>query len=398
MGSPAFEKRLKRRVSGRTGEFFAVCPPGLTALCGKELSRLGPHLDRMGLLPPGQSIENIQILPGGVAFSARPDMACLANLFLGTPTRILMRITRFRADHFAAFEKGIRAVDWDLYLPALPRIRVSTARSKLYHSDALAQRCMGILKEQAPSGKEDPGQTLMGQTLMIRGERDRFEISLDMSGPPLFKRGIKSRVVRAPLRETLAFAMLKRLDLSPGDTLSDPMAGSGTFSLEAAMIQSRIPPGLFRSFAFEAWPCFQAKRFSHARSRITEEMVLDGLPPIHASDLDPDAAASLEQTRQEHGFLSRMSVSCCNFLEAPAPASTGLVLLNPPYGRRLGKDRDITQFFGEIGKKLKTDYRGWRTGVVCPGTHLLRALDLPLTPMPLFHGGLDIVAGLGRIE
>ena len=391
----AFEKRVRRRVSGRTGEFFAVCPPGLTALCSTELIRLGPRLERLGLLPPGQSIENIEIRPGGVGFSARPDLACLTNLFLGTPTRILMRITRFRADHFAAFEKSIRAVDWELYLPSgtLPRIRVSTGKSKLYHTDALAQRCRAVLEDQTRSEAED-----QGQTLMVRGERDRFEISLDMSGPPLFKRGIKARVVRAPLRETLAFAMLQKLDLSSQDVLADPMAGSGTFSLEGAMIQSQIPPGLLRSFAFESWPGFQAKRFAHARSRIREEIILTGLPPIYASDLDPDAAAALEQTRSEHAFLRRMEIGCRNFFDAAAPAPAGVILLNPPYGRRLGKDLNITDFFRELGKKLAQDYKGWRTGIVCPNPHLLKTLALSLTPVPLFHGGLDIVAGLGKID
>ena len=85
---------------------------------------------------------------------------------------------------------------------------------------------------------------------MVRGENDRFELSLDMSGTPLYKRGIKKKIVKAPLRETLAFAILTRLDLSENDIIADPMCGSGTFSLEGAMMQCALPPGTFRSFAF----------------------------------------------------------------------------------------------------------------------------------------------------
>jgi putative N6-adenine-specific DNA methylase len=390
----AFEKRLKRRVSGRTGDFFAVCPPGLTALCRTELQGLVPRLDRMGLLPPDQRIGRIDIQPGGVSFSARLDMACLANLFLGTPTRILMRIARFRAENFPAFEKGLRAIDWELFLPpdTRPAIQASARKSRLYHTDALAERCAQVLGP-LPS-VEDPCQTIM-----IRGDRDRFEISLDMGGEPLYKRGIKSRVVRAPLRETLAFAMLKRLDLSREDVLADPMAGSGTFSLEGAMIQSRTPPGLFRSFAFEHWPAFQAPRLSHARD-LVKKQIRDGqpLPPIFASDLDPAAVAALEQTRADYGFLRRMEIACKNFFDHPAPAPSGVVVLNPPYGKRIGKGVDITSFYQEIGRKLSLDYKGWRTGIICPEKQLFSALGLSLSPMPLFHGGLDLIAGLGRVS
>ena len=390
----AFEKRLKRRVSGRTGDFFAVCPPGLTALCKTEIETLVPRLDRLKLLAPGQSVDRIEIQAGGVSFSARLDLACLANLFLGTPTRILMRIARFKATHFSQLEKGLKDVDWELFLSpkTLPCIRAAAKKSKLYHTDAIADRCRQVLVERFGSKPDSPGQTLM-----IRAENDRFDLSLDMGGEPLFKRGIKTRVVRAPLRETLAFAMLRRLNLSPRDILVDPMAGSGTFSIEGAMLQEGLPPGLFRTFAFEEWPGFQPARFAHAKKRIHEETVTGNLPPIHASDLDVDAVDALEQTRKDHGFLHRMQISRGNFFDLPAPAGTGVIVLNPPYGKRIGKDRDIAAFFKEIGMKLSRDFKGWRTGIICPQPHLMTALELPLTPMPLFHGGLDIAAGLGSI-
>jgi putative N6-adenine-specific DNA methylase len=388
----AFDKRLKRRVSGRTNAFFAVCPPGLTGLCQKELLALAPRLDRMGLLSQGQTIDDIDIQVGGVSFNTRLDLACLANLFLGTPTRILMRLARFRATHFAELEKGLKAVDWELFLPTLPRIRASAKKSRLFHSDAIAARCRQVLETRFNETPESSQQVLM-----VRGEADTFDISLDMGGDPLFKRGIKPGGVRAPLRETLAFAMLTRLNLSVKDVLADPMAGSGTFSLEGAMIRAGIPPGMFRSFAFEAWPGFQQARFAHAKKRIQDNIIFSTLPPIYTSDLDPGAVEALEQTRSRHDFLHPMDISCQNFFNQPAPAGTGVVVLNPPYGKRIGRDKDITGFYREIGRKLSRDYRGWRFGIICPQPRLMTALDLALTPMPLFHGGLDIAAGLGTI-
>lgn len=419
MNPTAFEKRVRRRITARPQDFFAVCPPGLKTLCKNEVEALGP------------GVENIEGVPGGVAFSCKLAQAWQANLCLGSPSKILMRIAAFRADNFSMLEKKIRQLDWELFLPSQAgqpgnlAIQVTTHKSRLYHSDAIAERCRSLIEARL-SGSElardleqkidlGPGrgageETGGGlavlspkkscQTLMIRAEHDRFELSLDMSGEFLFKRGIKQRVMAAPLRENLAFAILKTAGFSHQDVLVDPMCGSGTFSLEAAMIQSHIPPGFFRSFAFEQWPGFRPESFLHLKTHLQKQFMIQTDPKIFASDTDSTALSILEDAIEQYEFLKSVQTGTIDFFNLQPWTLTrqkGVVVLNPPYGKRLGSERDITGFYTEIGKKLAADFRGWRAAVIYPEKELGRSLGLSLRPMPFFHGGLDLFAGIGKI-
>jgi putative N6-adenine-specific DNA methylase len=411
MTDTAFAKRVKRRVSARVHEFFAVCPPGLRSLCRRELTALD--------VP----VKDIREVPGGVIFSGRLMDACAANLWLRSPSRILMRVARFRARHFSDLEKKLQAVDWELFLPAGtdPDIQVTTHTSRLYHTDAVAQRCRSVIRaalgdshtgdgvpaNERPGdgmipegrsgddlGKDDPH----GQTVMIRSENDGFEISLDMSGPPLFKRGIKKKVTGAPLRENLAFAILDAAGFTPEDLLVDPMCGSGTFALEGAMIQAHIPPGFFRRFACEVWPAFSPAAFAHAGSMAAKQIRPAG--PVFASDIDPTAVAATAANLAGHAFLSPVQVSQQDFFDLVPdrlPRKTGVLVLNPPYGRRLEKGIETTEFYREIAQKLKTDFKGWRVGLIFPQKQFRDMNFLKLRPLPFFHGGLNLAAGTGTI-
>ncbi len=357
-------------------------------------------------------ISDIKVLPGGIEFTTRLKTACLANILMGSATRILMRLASFKADGFRRLEEQIKAIDWELYLPpqTLPDIRVTTHKSRLYHSTAIADRIRPVVHDRLflkDTPRHDHVTGPAGtppQTLMVRGENDRFELSLDMSGMPLYKRGIKEKIVKAPLRETLAFAILTRLDLSEKDIIADPMCGSGTFSLEGAMMQCALPPGTFRSFAFEAWPGFEEKSITHARNRLMTAAIacMDAppLPPIIARDLDQTAIDHLKQARTRHRVFQRICPVCDDFFNMKPPPITdnqGVVVLNPPYGIRLDKNDDITALYKEIGYKLAGDFKGWRAGVVCPGKKEYHALNLGLSTMPLFHGGLDLYTAIGVI-
>lgn len=405
-GKPSpFEKRVKRRITGRHHTFFAACPPGLTGLCQKELAALPDRLTPFVPNPP--AITGITPVPGGVEFTTRLDTACLAALFSGLPVRILMRMGRVKADNFRKLETALHKIDWELFLPPhhIPDIRVTTHKSRLYHSDAVADRCRSAMTDKLgiPPDNDIPAKKRSGtspQTLMVRADHDQFELSLDLSGAPLFKRGIKQKVVQAPLRENLAFAILTRLKFSATDILVDPMSGSGTFSLEAAMMQSGLPPGFFRSFAFEAWPGFNSNTFSYAKQRIAQAASIEAShPTLFASDMDPIAMDHLQAVCTTHPVFARILAQCKDFFDiTPPPSPSGVIVLNPPYGLRLGKNLDMNHFFKEIGKKLKKDFKGWRIGIICPKPRYLNALNLSLTPMPLFHGGLDLHLGSGQIS
>ncbi len=244
----AFDKRLKRRFAGRRHDFFAVCAPGLEKICAWELAQI---------LGDGAGIF---VTRGGASFSGKPDAGYLANLCMGSASRILMRLADFYASSFSVLEKKLSGIDWEIFLPPNPAlsVKVSTRKSRLFHSDAVAQRIRASVAARLGEGTAGSQDTKsLSQTLFIRLDQDRCHISLDMSGELLFKRGIKSHVTKAPLRETLAFSLLWLTRFSPGDILMDPMCGSGTFSVEAARIQAGIPPGCFRRFAFQSWPGFR---------------------------------------------------------------------------------------------------------------------------------------------
>jgi len=391
MTDSAFARRVKRRVSARIHEFFAVCPPGLRQVCAKELAG------------PDTRIRDIQVVPGGVIFHARLMDACLANLWLRSPSRILMRVARFRAIRFALLEKKLSDIDWDLFLPAgtAPAVQVTTRGSRLYHSDAIAERCMPVVRaalDTGPVQDRPPGPEPVPQTILIRVENDRFDISLDMSGQPLFKRGIKTKVAAAPLRENLAFAILNTAGFTEQDVLMDPMTGSGTFAVEGAMIQARIPPGFYRGFAFETWPGVSPAAFSHARTQAAHQF--SDVRSIFAFDIDPKAMATLAANLSGHEFLSPVQTAHQDFFDLVPGRFThqkGVIVLNPPYGKRLGNRMDTFTFYREITRKLAADFQGWRVGLIFPGRQFRHLNILDLQPFPFFHGGLDLTAGIGRI-
>ncbi|MCP4672368.1 MAG: RNA methyltransferase, partial [Desulfobacula sp.] len=194
----SFEKRVKRRITGREHSFFAVCTPGLKKVCFNEM------------LGAGFSKNDIKITPGGIDFKARFNSLMSLNFNLRSPLRILMRISSFKADSFKKFEKKINSIDWILYLPqnCSLQFRVTSKKSRLYHSDALAQRCEQIILNKLQDKDAFIAKNQSIQTIYIRAEQNFFTISLDTTGELLFKRGIKKKVIKAPLRENIAFAML----------------------------------------------------------------------------------------------------------------------------------------------------------------------------------------------
>jgi putative N6-adenine-specific DNA methylase len=391
MESTAFEKRVKRRVRGREHDFFIVCSPGLEKVCQSEI------------LSAGFPKDSLNLVEGGIEFRGRISDAAALNLNLRSPSRILMRIGRFKADSFEKLEKKIRAMDFDLFLPENSDLKfsVTTHKSRLYHSDAIAGRCEALILDQLRSGAGFTADKRSIQTVYIRADHDEFHISLDSTGDLLFKRGLKEKVTPAPLRENLAFALLFWAGFSASDILLDPMAGSGTFSLEAAMIKAGIPPGLFRSFAFESWPGFSPKTFARLKNQALENRVILSEKQIFASDLDENALAVMQQNISAHDFCRTIDLCQKDFFSLTPPMTAsgkkGVIMLNPPYGKRLGEKTNTKTLYPEIEKKLLSDFKGWRLGIILPSKEVLPHPLLKLQWRPVFHGGLDILAGTGVI-
>jgi putative N6-adenine-specific DNA methylase len=388
----SLSKRTKRHVTGREKEFFAATSPGLESLCLNELKTIAET---------GKEIIETE---GGVQFTGRITDCFSANLNLRTANRILMRIGEFKATNFLQLEKKLSDFPWELYLPAdsRPEINSATKHSRLYHKDAIAEIfTSSIGKSLASTGfaqaAQDPS---IPQQVFVRVVNDRFTISLDSSGELLYKRGIKKHRAKAPLRETTAAAILKLSGYDGSEPLLDPMCGSGTFSLEAAMISQNIPAGWFRNFAFMNWPCFGPKKWAYIKRKAESGVKLISSPHIFASDIDSGACDSLISCINKYDIFKTVEVAQKDFFDLTPHALTkdkGLVVINPPYGHRMGSRQESINLFNEICRKLKNDFAGWKVALIAPDVNIAEKSPFGLKAATLFHGGLRISLLYGRI-
>jgi putative N6-adenine-specific DNA methylase len=387
------EKRIRRHVIAREHAFFASTCPGLEGVLCEEIKALSI------------SREDTAASAGGVEFRGFLKEGYLANLKLRTALRVLMRIGHFKATNFRQLAKKVSSIPWELFLtPAtVPEARVSTAHSRLHHTEAIGELVIeGVrrrLSEKAPQN-ENPDHAPRAR-IFVRSVNDRFTLSLDSSGELLYKRGIKTHRARAPLRETIAAAGLLLAGYDGSRPLVDPLCGSGTFSLEAALMVRNMPPGWFREFAFFNWPAFRPRQWAYLRKETAKGFVSPLQQPcIFASDIDRKVCSILRKTLREIGFSDTIEVSRADFfrLSPPSfPSGPGIVTINPPYGRRMGGRRQSDILFREICRKLKKDYRGWTVALVVPARHLLKEVPFQLHIYPFDHGGLHLMLLIGII-
>jgi len=244
-------------------------------------------------------------------------------------------------------------------------------------------------------------ETRVVQHLLVRARDDTIVISMDSSGEPLYKRGLKEHGGKAPLRESLAAAILLWAGYTGREPLIDPMCGSGTFALEAALISNRTPPGWHREFAFMNWPAFKTKQWQHLKKERIPETVPMTQPSIFASDIDPGACASLSSVVQQYDLSQTISVVEKDFFDLdPGQCSRlpGIVTLNPPYGIRLGSNREARNLYTEIAVKLRNDYQKWHVAVLLPDRRLSASFPPGLKQRKVTHGGLELTLLTGQIH
>jgi len=381
-GDTAFEKRVRRRVAGREHTFYVSAAPGLGGLLAQEAEAcLGVSVARV---------------TGGVEFTARLEAMWQAALSLRLANRILVRLASFKAEKFEKLERRVAEIPWELWLPAhaIPEVVVTSHHCRLYHTDAVAQRVAGVVEKALPGGE---GQ--VPQKIYLRGEDDRFTLSLDAVGEPLYKRGVKTHGGRAPIRETLASAILTLAGYTGEAPLADPMCGAGTFSLEAAMRATRTPPGMYRHFAFESWPSFREKGFAHMKREAQKGLREVTAPVIFASDLDQGAVDRLGATLDGLPFGKAVGIRSGDFfaLDPTSFASEpGVVVFNPPYGKRIKGGNDA--FVVRLLDHLAVHWRGWTAALAVPKQQVPRPMHKGFHGHPMSHGGLDLTVLVGRLS
>lgn len=390
----ALLKRIKRHVIARPQRFFAATSPGFEKACLQELTARLPE------------IHQARLTPGGVEFEGRLEDCFRANLNLHTPNRILMRIKAFKSTNFRQLEKKAGDIAWELYVRPGSRLKVhvATRHCRLRHSEAIAERINHAINEKLSGFESDPRiqQTdAAPQGIFVRGVDDHFSVSIDSSGDLLYRRGLKEHTGRAPLRETLAAGALIMAGYNGSEPLLDPLCGTGTFSLEGALMTKRIPAGWFRDFAFSHWPSFREKRWNYIRRQAGSEIVQSQRPVIFASDTDGEACQKLQACIRKYHLADTVKVQQIDFFNIDPLELTdraGTVCINPPYGHRLGKKKESEAFFRAVGDKLMRAYRGWKLVLLAPSRKTAASLPFQAQSIPVRHGGLKLRLLTAKIQ
>ena len=387
-------KRIKRHVVGRLRTYFAATYPGFENICLGELYDLP------------LSKKTATIVSGGIEFQGKLMDCYLANLYLRTASRILMRIETIYATHFSQLQKKFSDISWELFLRAdqVPQIHVTTRHCRLHHTGAISERLLKVIADRKKNIEymaPDEKRSFPQQNIYVRGVDDRFTISIDSSGDNLYKRGIKRHAGTAPLRETAAAAALMLAGYTGSEPLIDPMCGTGTFALEAALMAKNIPAGSFRDFAFQGWPSYQHKRWEYLKHESKKRITAPKTTLILASDKDNAACRQLNQCLRQFNLDDTVTVLNTDFFELDEqqiPRQPGFIAINPPYGRRIGTKPESEKLYSKICTKLQESFKGWRLILFTPGKRIIRNIPFRLKKHPYRHGGLKLNLMVGTIE
>lgn len=355
-------------------EIFLTVPPGLEPVLADEMRE--------------KKFSFPKVVPGGVTIEGGWPEVWRANLEIRGASRVLARLAQFRVVHLAQLDKKARAIDWGNTLRRDVPVRVDAAarRSKLYHAGAIAQRIETAITEAfgAPVSKEAELR------ILARIDDNVCTISVDTSGELLHRRGFKEAVAKAPMRENLAALFLRQCGYSGNEPVHDPMCGSGTFVIEAAEMAAGLFPGRSRGFAFEQLAGFDAEIWHALKTGAPLPT-----PSLRFSGSDRDAGA----VRASAANAERAGVSALTGFQIQDVADTlppdgppGLVIVNPPYGARIGNLKALYGVYHALGQSLRERFSGWRVGLITSEDRLARATRLPFSApsRPVDHGGIKI--------
>jgi 23S rRNA (guanine2445-N2)-methyltransferase / 23S rRNA (guanine2069-N7)-methyltransferase len=373
-------------------EFFATCPKGLEYLLVDELKALGAADVREAL--------------AGVHFRGELDAGYKACLWSRLASRVLMPIAEFPVADGDALYAGARAVEWGSHLDLATSFAVDAVGSVpgLTHSQYTALRVKDAIVdafrektgERPNVDAENPGLRV---NLVLR--RGRAIVSVNLSGPPLHQRGYRKGAGLAPLKENLAAAMLLRAGwpgiYAAGGGLVDPLCGSGTLPIEAALMAADVAPGLRRAhWGFSAWHGHDAALWKtlHDAAQARAQAGLQALRPVFFGfDENPTVLNEAKRNAQEaqlSGFIHFGRQSLEHLHRPHELERPGLLITNPPYGERMGVDEDVIALYRLLGEKLKTEFRGWRAGIIAADEAHGHALGLRADKRyKLYNGAIE---------
>lgn len=362
-------------------EFFATTAKGVEAILAAELQRLG--------------IPDIREETGGVGFSGDLTSCYKANLWLRTANRILVTIHSFECYSEHELYEGISAIDWAQYMSQSMTLAVdaNVRDSTITHSKYAALKTKDAIVDQfrdRSGSRPDVDVRDPDLRINIHIARNICSVSLDASGDSLHKRGYRDMNTPTPLKETLAAALVELTEWDGRVPFIDPMCGSGTIIIEAAMKAANIAPGLLRKqFGFERWPMHDRNRWQRIRAEVKASIVNSGAD-IRGSDVSAMALDAARRAVQNAGIDKMVKLQVAGLDKIVPPPQLGIVIVNPPYGVRLGDQDQLAQLYKQIGDVFKTRFTGY-TGYVFTGNlELAKKIGLRASKRHiLFNGPIE---------
>jgi putative N6-adenine-specific DNA methylase len=364
--------------------YFATCARGLEPVLARELAGLGA-----AAVEPGR---------GGVRFGGGRALLYRANLWLRTAVRVLRPVTEAEVKSPDELYDFVRAVNWDEFLTPDHTLAVdcNVRDSALTHSQYAARRvkdaiCDRFRDRVGRRPSVDPERPMVGLNLHVY--RNRATLSLDSSWDSLHKRGYRPIQTIAPLNEALAAGLLLQSGWSPDTPLADPLCGSGTFCIEAAWMALNRAPGLTRKwFGFQGWPEFDRELWNAIRDEARAGVRKELSAPIVGSDVHPGAFDLARQNARGAGVGHLVTLDRRDVARARPPAGSppGVVIVNPPYGERIGEEKEWVPLYAKLGEVVGTHWPGWRLFVFTSNDRLARKVGLPTRGrIPFYNGKLQ---------
>jgi len=365
----------------------ATCDAGLEEVLQTELQAVGAH--------------SCKRVPRGVSFRGNMTTLWRANLESRVANRVLMEVGFFPARNRDQLYAGVQSVQWGAWMTPYQSIAVDSRTSGTPNlnqtmfinqvvKDAICDQFRRNTNRRPNVARRNPDIPIMA-----RIADGRAIISLDTSGERLHRRGYRTHAGEAPLRETLAAGMLRLAEWRGTEPLLDPMCGSGTIVIEAALLARNIAPGLLRlrreeSFAFQRWRTFHERSFKRLVESLHERILPQCPVPIVGSDNDTQVLKHARHNAGRAGVKEALEFHHRAIVDAEPPGESGVLVTNPPYGERLGDIESLEPLYKEFGDRLKKSFQNHTAWVIAGEPALVKCIGLRASRRhPLFNGAIE---------
>jgi putative N6-adenine-specific DNA methylase len=361
--------------------YFATVARGLEEIAAKELASLGA----------------IDVRPDftGVHFNGDKALLYRVNLWSRISFRILMPIETVKSYNAQQLYKNIYNLDWDKYFQNNNSFAVicTGSNKNLNHTHFTALQIKNAIvdRQRQQTGKRS-NIDVENPDVLINAhiEGDRCLLSLDSSGSSLHRRGYRPAMGIAPLKETLAAALLEIAEWKPDIPFFDPLCGSGTLPIEAALKSLNIAPGLYRKkFGFQSWKDFDRDLWQRLLKQAKISQLSELTAPIYGSDRDSDILQQARANAEYCGIKKHIQLTQQDFSQIEAPTDSGIIICNPPYGKRIGEVEELGEFYKLLGDVLKQRFKGWTAYILTGNKELAKRIGLKASRrIPVYNGSL----------